>query len=215
MIKKSKIKKKINLILELQRKGIDDSKILKVMEEVDREIFVDENLKAKSYENIALPIDCGQTISQPMIVALMTQQLDIDKSMRVLEIGTGSGYQTYILSKLARFVYSIERYKSLFNKAYHLFKKIGINNIFCRHADGGMGWKEQAPFDRIIVTACAQDIPGELISQLSNNGKMIIPIGDEHDDQVLKKISKIDNEMIIEDIADVRFVPLLEGKISR
>ena len=132
MIKKSKIKKKINLILELQRKGIDDSKILKVMEEVDREIFVDENLKAKSYENIALPIDCGQTISQPMIVALMTQQLDIDKSMRVLEIGTGSGYQTYILSKLARFVYSIERYKSLFNKAYHLFKKIGINSFLSK-----------------------------------------------------------------------------------
>ncbi len=215
MTKKSKIKKKINLILELQRKGIDDSKILKVMEEVDREIFVDENLKAKSYENIALPIDCGQTISQPMIVALMTQKLDIDKSTRVLEIGTGSGYQTYILSKLARFVYSIERYKPLFNKAYHLFKKLEINNIFCKHADGGMGWKEQAPFDRIIVTACAQDIPGELLSQLSNNGKMIIPIGEEHDDQVLKKISKIDNKMIIEDIADVRFVPLLEGKISK
>ncbi len=215
MTMKSKIKKKINLILELQRNGVEDSKILKVMEEVDREIFVDENLKAKSFENIALPIDCGQTISQPLIVALMTQHLDVDKSMRVLEIGTGSGYQTYILSKLARFVYSVERYKSLFNKAYGLFKTLGVNNIFCRHDDGGMGWKEQAPFDRIIVTACAQDIPTELTSQLSMHGKMIIPIGDEHDDQVLKKISKINNEIIIEDIIDVRFVPLLEGKINK
>ena len=215
MTKKSKVKKKINLILELQRNGIEDSKILKVMEEVDREFFVDENLKAKSYENIALPIDCGQTISQPMIVALMTQHLDIDKSMRVLEIGTGSGYQTYILSKLSRFVYSVERYKSLSNKAYNLFKALGVNNIFCRHDDGGMGWKEQAPFDRIIVTACAQDIPTELTSQLSINGKMIIPIGDEHDEQVLKKISKINNEIIIVDIASVRFVPLLEGKINK
>jgi len=215
MTKKSKIKKKINLILDLQKKGIEDSKILKVMEEVDREIFVDENLKAKSYENIALPIDCGQTISQPMIVALMTQHLDIDKSMRILEIGTGSGYQTYILAKLARFVYSIERHKSLFKKAYNLFKNHSINNIFCRHGDGGMGWKDQAPFDRIIVTACAQDIPKELISQLSVNGKMIIPIGDEHDDQILKKISKINNQIFIQDITGVRFVPLLEGKVSK
>ena len=113
MIKKSEIKKKINLILELQNHGIDKSDVLKVMEEVDRQIFVEESLRQKAYDNIALPIDCGQTISQPLVVALMTQVLDIKKNMRVLEIGTGSGYQTFILSKLARFVYTVERHKFL------------------------------------------------------------------------------------------------------
>ncbi len=215
MIKKSEIKKKINLILELQKNGVTNSKVLKVMEEVDRDLFVDDNLKQKSYENIALPIDCGQTISQPLIVALMTQYLDVDKSMRVLEIGTGSGYQTYILSKLVRFIYSIERYKSLSIKAYDLFKKLKVTNIFCKHNDGGLGWKEQAPFDRIIVTACAQDIPGKLIDQLSENGKMIVPIGDQYNDQLLKKITKKKGELIINDLVNVRFVPLLEGKESK
>ena len=113
MTKISEIKKKINLIIELQKNGIENSEILKVMEEVDRQIFLEESLKTKSYENIALPIDCGQTISQPLIVALMTQYLDVKKEMRILEIGTGSGYQTLILSKLARFVYTVERHKLL------------------------------------------------------------------------------------------------------
>ena len=133
MIKKSEIKKKINLILELQNHGIDKADVLKVMEEVDREIFVEESLRQKAYDNIALPIDCGQTISQPLIVALMTQFLDIKKNMRVLEIGTGSGYQTFILSKLARFVYTVERHKFLSINAYNLFKKLMVTNIFCKH----------------------------------------------------------------------------------
>tara|TARA_Y100000766_G_C18812228_1_gene558606 strand:- start:336 stop:980 length:645 start_codon:yes stop_codon:yes gene_type:complete len=212
MTKRSEIKKKINLILELQKNGIENSEILRVMEEVDRQIFLEESLKPKSYENIALPIECGQTISQPLIVALMTQYLDIKKEMRILEIGTGSGYQTLILSKLARFIYTVERHKFLSIKAYNLFKKLGISNVFCKHGDGGLGWKDQAPFDRIIVTACAQDIPGKLIEQLSENGNMIVPIGDEHDDQILKKISKIKGKLIINDLVNVRFVPLIEGK---
>ncbi len=212
MIKKSEIKKKINLILELQKNGIKDPKVLKVIEEVDRNLFVEEDLKKKSYDNIALPITCGQTISQPLVVALMTQFLDIEKNMRVLEIGTGSGYQTFILSKLARFVYSIERYKSLSLKAQNLFKSLSVSNIFTRHADGGMGWKEQAPFDRIIVTASALDIPGELLDQLSENGKMIVPIGDQYNDQKLKKIEKKNKKIEIVDLGNVRFVPLLEGK---
>ena len=145
----------------------------------------------------------------------MTQYLDIEKNMRILEIGTGSGYQTYILSKLARFVYSVERYKSLFSKAYDLFKHLTVSNIFCKHADGGLGWKEQAPFDRIIVTACAQDIPGKLIDQLNENGIMIIPIGEQHDDQILKKVIKTNGEIIIKDLVNVRFVPLLEGKENK
>ena len=123
--------------------------------------------------------------------------LDISKNMRVLEVGTGSGYQTYILSKLARFVYSVERYKSLTNKAFDLFKKLNVSNIFCKHGDGGRGWLEQAPFDRIIVTACAQDIPGKLVDQLSEKGKMIVPIGDQHTDQTLKKITKNKTTIIV------------------
>ncbi len=212
MIKRTEIKKKINLILELQKNGIHDPKVLKVIEEIDRNLFVEESLREKSYENIALPIDCGQTISQPLVVALMTQHLDLNKNLRVLEIGTGSGYQTFILSKLARFVYSIERFKSLLIKAQNLFKNLKVTNIFTRHADGGMGWNEQAPFDRIIVTACALDIPGELLDQLSVGGKMIVPIGDEYNEQKLQKIIKKKENIEIEDLGSVRFVPLLEGK---
>ncbi len=212
MTKRSEIKKKINLIIDLQKNGVESSEILKVMEEVDRQIFLEESLKPKSYENIALPIDCGQTISQPLIVALMTQYLDIKKEMRILEIGTGSGYQTFILSKLARFVYTVERHKFLSIKAYNLLKELGVSNVFCKHGDGGLGWKDQAPFDRIIVTACAQDIPGRLVEQLSENGKMIVPIGDEHNDQILKKISKKEGKLIVHDLVNVRFVPLIEGK---
>ena len=212
MIKKSEIKKKINLILELQNHGIEKADVLKVIEEVDRQLFVEESLRQKAYDNIALPIDCGQTISQPLVVALMTQFLDVKKNMRVLEIGTGSGYQTFILSKLARFVYTIERHKFLYSNAYNLFKKLMVTNIFCKHDDGGLGWKDQAPFDRIIVTASAPEIPGKLIEQLSINGKMIIPIGDQHNDQILKRISKNNQTLSITDIGTVRFVPLLEGK---
>ncbi len=215
MIKKSEVKKKINLILELQKNGIENIEVLKVLEKVDRQIFVEENLRQKAYDNIALPIDCGQTISQPLVVALMTQFLDIRKDMRVLEIGTGSGYQTFILSKLARFVYTIERHKFLSLNAYNLFKKLMVTNIFCKHDDGGLGWKDQAPFDRIIVTASAPEIPSKLVEQLSINGKMIIPIGDQHNDQVLKKISKNKEKLSISDLGTVRFVPLLEGKENK
>ncbi len=215
MIKNSEIKKKINLILELKNNGVENQKVLKVIEEIDRSFFVDDDLKKKSLENIALPIDCGQTISQPLIVGLMTQYLDINKSMRVLEIGTGSGYQTYILSKLSRFVYSIERYKFLFNKAQELFKILQLSNVFCKHGDGGLGWQEQAPFDRIIVTACANDLPGKLVEQLADNGKMIVPIGEEHEDQILKLIKKKNNRLTVNDLVSVRFVPLLEGKESK
>lgn len=215
MVRKSEIRKKIDLIIELKKNGISCSKVLKVIEEIDRNLFIDESLKSKSNLNTALPINCGQTISQPLVVALMTQSLDIENSMRILEVGTGSGYQTYILSKLSRFVYTIERFKSLSLKASNLFKKLNVSNIFCRHGDGGHGWKDQAPFERIIVTACAHDIPGNLVDQLSINGKMIVPIGEQHNDQILKKITKLKGELIIDDLIKVRFVPLLEGKENK
>ena len=215
MVRKSEIRKKIDLIIELKKNGVFCSKVLKVIEEVDRNLFIDVSLKSKSNLNTALPINCGQTISQPLVVALMTQSLDIEHSMRILEVGTGSGYQTYILSKLSRFVYTIERFKSLSLKASDLFKKLNVSNIFCRHGDGGHGWKDQAPFERIIVTACAHDIPSNLVDQLSINGKMIVPIGEQHNDQILKKITKLKGELIIDDLVKVRFVPLLEGKENK
>ena len=212
-MKQNKIPKdKINLILELKKSGITDIDVLNVIEKTDRSFFIDESLKRKSNLNIALPIDCGQTISQPLIVGIMTQFLNLKKNMRVLEIGTGSGYHTYILSQLARFVYTIERHKPLLFKSEKIFRKLNVSNIFSKHDDGGLGWKAQAPFDRIIVTASAPEIPKNLLNQLSEDGIMIIPVGDDYSDQVLKKIKKKDNKFLSENLIDVRFVPLLEGK---
>ena len=205
-------KEKIALILNLKKNGIYDNEVLNEIEKIDRSKFVDATLKNKSNLNIALPIDCGQTISQPLIVALMTQNLDLNKRLRVLEIGTGSGYQTYILSKLSRFVYTVERHRLLAMKTKKLFNSLEIGNIFCKYGDGGLGWIEQAPFDRIIVTACAPEIPTTLISQLKDNGIMIIPIGEDYNQQILKKLRKLENGKIsIENLSSVRFVPLVEG----
>ena len=205
---------KYDLLLELKKSGITDLNILNVIEEVDRSLFIDKNLNEKSNMNIDLPIECGQTISQPLVVAHMTQMLEINKNLRVLEIGTGSGYQSFILSKLFRFVYTIERHYILIKKAQELLKDLKAKNVFFKHSDGGLGWVEQAPFDRIMVTACAPEIPGNLLNQLSDDGIMIIPIGEEHSDQVLKKIVKNGKKYSAHNIMEVRFVPLLEGKIS-
>ncbi len=214
MFENLKKNKKFDLLMELKKKGISDPNVLNTIETTDRSLFVDNSLKEKSNLNIALPIDCGQTISQPLVVALMTQYLELNKSMRVLEIGTGSGYQTYILSKLSRFIYTIERHYVLTKKAEELFKKLRASNIFCKYGDGGLGWYDQAPFDRIIVTASAPDIPSNLLDQLNENGILIIPIGDEHNDQILKKVTKKGNDYLLEDILNVRFVPMLEGKVK-
>ncbi len=214
MFENLKKNKKFDLLMELKKKGISDPNVLNTIETTDRSLFVDNSLKEKSNLNIALPIDCGQTISQPLVVALMTQYLELNKSMRVLEIGTGSGYQTYILSKLSRFIYTIERHYILTKKAEELFKKLRASNIFCKYGDGGLGWYDQAPFDRIIVTASAPDIPSNLLDQLNENGILIIPIGDEHNDQILKKVTKKGNDYLLEDILNVRFVPMLEGKVK-
>ena len=205
---------KFDLLLDLKQQGVSDIKVLNIIEHVDRSLFIDTNLKEKSNLNVALPIDCGQTISQPLIVAHMTQILDINKRMRVLEIGTGSGYQSLILSKLSRFVYTIERHNVLLKKAKNLLQSLEINNVFFKHADGGLGWSEQAPFDRIIVTASAPEIPTKLLSQLVDDGIMVIPVGEDNDNQVLKKIIKKGDSFIVKNIMNVRFVPLLEGKVE-
>ena len=213
-MKKIKRFGKIDLLLDLKQQGVSDINVLNVIEDVDRSLFIDTNLKEKSNLNVALPIECGQTISQPLIVAHMTQILDIDKRMRVLEIGTGSGYQSCVLSKLSRFVYTIERYNVLLKKAKSLLQSLNINNVFFKHADGGLGWSEQAPFDRIIVTASAPEIPTKLLSQLVDRGIMVIPVGEDNDNQVLKKIIKKGDSFIVKNIMNVRFVPLLEGKVE-
>lgn len=216
MVVNKKIKRfgKFDLLLDLKQQGVSDIKILNIIEDIDRSLFIDTNLKEKSNLNVALPIDCGQTISQPLVVAHMTQTLDISKKMRVLEIGTGSGYQSLVLSKLSRFVYTIERHNILLKKAKNLLQSLETNNVFFKHADGGLGWSEQAPFDRIIVTASAPEIPTKLLSQLVDNGIMVIPVGEDNDNQVLKKIIKKGDSFIVKNIMNVRFVPLLEGKVE-
>ena len=213
-MKKIKRFGKFDLLLDLKQQGVSNIKILNIIEDIDRSLFIDTNLKEKSNLNVALPIDCGQTISQPLVVAHMTQILDINKKMRVLEIGTGSGYQSLVLSKLSRFVYTIERHNILLKKAKNLLQSLEINNVFFKHADGGLGWSEQAPFDRIIVTASAPEIPTKLLSQLVDNGIMVIPVGEDNDNQVLKKIIKKRDSFIVKNIMNVRFVPLLEGKVE-
>ena len=215
MFENLKKSKKFDLLMELKKNGVSDKSVLNVIEIVDRSLFVDENLKQKSNLNIALPIDCGQTISQPLVVAHMTQSLNLNNKLRVLEVGTGSGYQSLILSKLSRFVYTVERYSSLKKKAETLLKGLGVNNVFFKHADGGLGWNEQAPFDRIIVTANAPEIPKKLVDQLVENGIMIIPIGDDYSPQVLKKVIKRENKILVENLMQVRFVPLVEGKLNK
>lgn len=215
MFENLKKSKKFDLLMELKKNGVSDKSVLNVIEIVDRSLFVDENLKQKSNLNIALPIDCGQTISQPLVVAHMTQSLNLNNKLRVLEVGTGSGYQSLILSKLSRFVYTVERYSSLKKKAEILLKRLGVNNVFFKHADGGLGWNEQAPFDRIIVTANAPEIPKKLVDQLVENGIMIIPIGDDYSPQVLKKVIKRENKILVENLMQVRFVPLVEGKLNK
>ena len=214
MFENLKKSKKFDLLMELKKNGISDKSVLNTIEIIDRSIFIDENLKQKSNLNIALPIDCGQTISQPLVVAHMTQSLNLNNKLRVLEVGTGSGYQSLILSKLSRFVYTVERYGSL-KKAETLLKSLGVNNVFFKHADGGLGWTEQAPFDRIIVTANAPEIPSKLVEQLSNNGIMIIPVGDDYNEQILKKVVKKEGKIFIENLMQVRFVPLIEGKLNK
>ena len=213
-MKKIKRFGKFDLLLDLKQQGVSDIKILNIIEDIDRSLFIDTNLKEKSNLNVALPIDCGQTISQPLVVAHMTQTLDINKKMRVLEIGTGSGYQSLVLSKLSRFVYTIERHNILLKKAKNLLQSLEINNVFFKHADGGLGWSDQAPFDRIIVTASAPEIPTKLLSQLVDDGIMVIPVGEDNDNQVLKKIIKKGDSFIVKNIMNVRFVPLLEGKVE-
>ncbi len=202
--------RKIRLTLELRNWGISNPDVLSAIEKTAREIFVSKNFRHQAYENIALPIDKGQTISQPYIVALMTQSLELNQKHKVLELGTGSGYQTSILSILSRRVYTIERIKSLLVGAENKFKKLKLTNIVTKHGDGNLGWPEQNPFDRIIFTAATEDIPEKFFYCLKNKGIIVAPIirGSK---QILKKFVKTKDKIESEKLSDVLFVPNLSG----
>ena len=203
---------KMQFILSVRSKGVVDTNVLKALESLNREQFLKGVFAHRAYEDTPLPIDCGQTISKPSVVGIMTQALKITTRDKILEIGTGSGYQTAILSKLARRVYSVERFKPLYDEAIQIFKKLNLNNITPIWGDGSQGIVEQQPFDRIIVTAAAEDPPPILLNQLKVGGIMIIPVGQSDEIQKLIKVERTEANFKYEDLCDVRFVPLLEGR---
>lgn len=204
--------RKIRLIMELRRSGVTDTRVLSAIERVPREIFVPQSFRDQAYENKALPIAHGQTISQPLVVAMMSQALAVGERMKVLEIGTGSGYQAAVLAKLCRRLYTVERHAALLAGAEALLRDLRQHNITAIVGDGSRGWPEQAPFDRIMVTAAAETLPVKLIEQLAEGGIMVLPLGPQGGDQDLVKLVKQDGEVIVSKLFPVRFVPLVAGE---
>jgi protein-L-isoaspartate(D-aspartate) O-methyltransferase len=204
-----------DLILRLRRTGITDQHVLGAIESVPRDVFVPAESRAEAYAERALPIDCGQTISAPIIVGMMTAALDLGDRDRVLEIGTGTGYQAAILSKLCRRVYTIDRFRTLITAAVSRFRTLRISNITTLVGDGTKGWPEQAPFDRIIVTAAGETVPEALLSQIRVGGIIVAPVGPQHGVQKLLRIERTGTGYETKDLADVRFVPLIPGKAER
>mgnify|MGYP003980602387 FL=1 len=202
---------KARLVLDLRQAGVSDARVMAAMEAVPRELFVPEPLRSNAYDDTALPIGYHQTVSQPTVVALMTEALNVGERMKVLEIGTGSGYQAAVLSKLCRRLYTFERHRPLLKEAEARFAELRLTNITSLAADGSKGWPEQAPFDRIIVTAFAADIPPVLVEQLAVGGLMIVPVGDGDHDQRLELVERTEDGIKTKDLGAVRFVPMLEG----
>ena len=202
----------MEFLLTLRRRGIADQAVLRAMDEVPREFFVETAFAGRAYADQALPIACGQTISQPYVVAYMTEQLNVGPTHRVLEIGTGSGYQAAVLSRLAREVVTIERYRTLADQARERLKALGYNNVEIVSGDGFAGMPERAPFDRIIVTAAAETIPETLMAQLADDGIMILPLGSHEGSQHIIKLTKSQTGLARETLITVRFVPLLPGQ---
>ncbi|WP_370401746.1 protein-L-isoaspartate(D-aspartate) O-methyltransferase [Sulfitobacter sp. JB4-11] len=207
----SEAERKMQFLYALRSKGVTDARVLGAMEKVDRGPFVKGIFAQRAYEDMPLPIVCGQTISQPSVVGLMTQALEISPRDKVLEIGTGSGYQAAILSKLARRVYTIDRHRRLVVEARAVFDELKMTNITALVADGSFGLAEQAPFDRIIVTAAAEDPPGPLLAQLKEGGIMVLPVGQSDAVQHLIRVRKTAEGLEYDEMRAVRFVPLLEG----
>lgn len=207
--------RKMQFLFALRSKGVTDKRVLEAMEKVDRGPFVRGLFSGRAYEDMPLPIACGQTISQPFIVAYMTQKLGVEPGDKVLEIGTGSGYQAAVLWHLCRHVYTIERYKELQKGASKQFEKLGIKSVTTIIGDGWLGWPPQAPFDRIIVTAAAPSVPGALLEQLKVGGRMILPLGETRETQFLTQIDKTEKGIEQTELLPVRFVPLVKGRVKR
>ncbi|MCB1498672.1 MAG: protein-L-isoaspartate(D-aspartate) O-methyltransferase [Bauldia sp.] len=203
------------LILRLRRAGVTEQRVLAAMEAVPRDLFVPHESQREAYAERALPIDCGQTISAPVIVGMMTQALDLGPRDRVLEIGTGTGYQAAVLSKLCRRVYTIDRFRTLVAAAESRFKTLRLTNITTMVGDGARGWPEAAPFDRIIVTAAAEEVPPALLDQVGINGVIVAPIGPLDGVQKLRRLVRHAEGFEATDLADVRFVPLIPGIAAR
>jgi len=213
--------RQIQLIMELRGQGIEDTRVLDAIERTPRDRFVDEPLAYAAFNNSALPIACGQTISQPYVVAYMTQHLGVKPSHRVLEIGTGSGYQAAVLSPLCRRVYTVERHRALLNQARARFEALGLHNVTSKLGDGFKGWAEQAPFDRILLACAVETVPLNLIEQLRPGGALIAPVGSvpnsdgspplESFSQRLKKIVRTETGVTEEVLIPVLFVPMLSG----
>jgi protein-L-isoaspartate(D-aspartate) O-methyltransferase len=201
----------IQLVMSLRGGGVTDKAVLGAIERTPRDLFVPQRFGDQAFDDRPLPIDCGQTISQPLIVALMTQALDLGDRDKVLEIGTGSGYQAAILSRLARRVYSVERYRTLSREAEERFTALDLTNVVTRVGDGSVGWPEQAPFDRIILTASAPQRPDAILEQLKEGGIAIAPV-DRPGRQVLVRYTRADGEIHEQELMDVRFVPLVKGE---
>ena len=202
---------KMRFMFALRSKGVTDARVLTAMETIDRGPFVKGIFTDRAYEDMPLPIACGQTISQPSVVGLMTQALDVSPRDKVLEVGTGSGYQAAILSQLARRVYTVDRHRRLVAEAKSIFEAMDLGNITAFTADGSFGLPDQAPFDRIIVTAAAEDTPGPLLGQLKVGGIMVLPVGQSDTVQSMIKVTRSEEGFDYQELRPVRFVPLLEG----
>ena len=207
----SEAERKMQFLFALRSKGVTDTRVLSAMEKIDRGLFVRGLFAERAYEDMPLPIACGQTISQPPVVGLMSQALDLSPRHKVLEVGTGSGYQAAVLSQLARRVYTVERHKTLVNEAKALFEALDYSNIIPILYDGSRGLPDQAPFDRIIVTAAAEDPPSPLLAQLKVGGIMVVPVGQSDTVQNLIRVTRTEDGYHYDDLRAVRFVPLVEG----
>ena len=203
--------RKMQFLYALRSRGVTDKRVLEAMEAIDRGPFVRGLFAERAYEDMPLPIPCGQTISQPSVVGLMTQALNVSPRDKVLEIGTGSGYQAAILAKLARRVYTIDRHRRLVHEAREIFDELDLHTITAITGDGSHGLPDQAPFDRIILTAAAEDPPGPLLAQLKVGGTMVLPVGQSDAVQSLIRVNKTAEGLEYHELRDVRFVPLLEG----
>ncbi len=202
---------KMRFLFALRQRGVMDTRVLEAMEKIDRGAFVTGVFSERAYEDMPLPISCGQTISQPSVVGIMTQALEVETRHKVLEIGTGSGYQAAVLSLLARRVYTVDRHKRLVAQAQKVFDELSLTNITALAADGTRGFPEQAPFDRILITAAAEDPPGPLLEELKVGGIMVVPVGQSDTVQVLIKVTRTESGFDYDELRQVRFVPLVEG----